>query len=196
MCIIWSEVSDPCPRAQILLLHIWVLSCELQENWVTMLSTSDKVRNIDKFNHSYLIKGNTYPRVSQSNYCSIFWLFYTVYVPHFSSNYLFQPRCLSFPSERPTGPCRPHPPRLSACKGTMAPHSSCLRPAGSEGSDPSSETHCFLAVRELTALLNQISQNINTGIADHDRDVCQINCQDVEWIPQFLISRNYKRLPN
>ena len=83
MCIIWSEVSDPCPRAQILLLHIWVLSCELQENWVTMLSTSDKVRNIDKFNHSYLIKGNTYPRVSQSNYCSIFWLFYTVYVAPF-----------------------------------------------------------------------------------------------------------------
>ena len=83
MCIIWSEVSDPCPRAQILLLHIWVLSCELQENWVTMLSTSDKVRNIDKFNHSYLIKGNTYPRVSQSNYYSIFWLFYTAYVPHF-----------------------------------------------------------------------------------------------------------------
>ena len=30
--------------------------------------------------------------------------------PIFSSNYLFQPRCLSFPSERPTGPCRPHRP--------------------------------------------------------------------------------------
>ena len=68
--------------------------------------------------------------------------------PIFSSNYLCQPRCLSFPSERPTGPCRPHPPRLSACKGTVAPHSSWLRPAGSEGPDPSSDNNTLLFGRQ------------------------------------------------
>ena len=59
-------------------------------------------------------------------------------------HYLFQPRCLSFPSERHTGPCRPHPPRLSVCRGTVAPHSSWLRPAGSEGPDPSSDNNTLL----------------------------------------------------
>ena len=64
--------------------------------------------------------------------------------PFFHPIIYFKPRCLSFPSVRPTGPCRPHPPRLSVCRGTVAPHSSWLRPAGSEGPDPSSDNNTLL----------------------------------------------------
>ena len=42
MCILWSEVNDPCPRAQILILHILILRSEFQANWVPQLSTYDK----------------------------------------------------------------------------------------------------------------------------------------------------------
>ena len=69
-----------------------------------------------------------------------------------------QPSCLCFPSERPTDPCRPHRPGCQFARAQWHP-----TPVGCDQRDQKvlipavTTTHCSLAVRELTAMLIQMS---------------------------------------